>query len=125
MGRIRKNIRVGDRDCWTSFDTGARNTYVTEEVAQLLVTQKLPESIPTSLGGKTYHVDKVCLLTAYVEGKFVDAIARVVSEIGEDEDRKALEVLFGALAMQNWGIRLVPDEESLDMTHYPKEFVEF
>jgi len=43
----------------------------------------------------------------------------------EDEDGKALEVLFGALAMQNWGIRLVLDKEKLDMTHYPKEFVEF
>jgi len=125
MGRIRKNIKVENRNCWALFDTGARNTCVTEEVAQLLVTQQLPESIPTSLGGKTYRVDKTCLLMAYVEGKFVDTIAHVVSEIGEDEDGKALEGLFGTLVMQNWGIRLVPEEEKLDMSHYPKEFVEF
>ncbi len=38
---------------------------------------------------------------------------------------EAIEVLFGALAMQQWGIRPVPDEEKLDFTHYPEEFVEF
>jgi hypothetical protein len=27
--------------------------------------------------------------------------------------------------MQRWGIRPVPDEERLDMTHYPEEFVEY
>jgi len=27
--------------------------------------------------------------------------------------------------MQQWGIRLIPDEERLDLSHYPEEFVEF
>ena len=34
-------------------------------------------------------------------------------------------ILFGALAMQQWGIRPVPDQEKLDLSHYSKEFVEF
>jgi hypothetical protein len=51
--------------------------------------------------------------------------AMVVKEIGRDEDGKPIEILFGALAMQQWGIRLVPAEERLDLTHYPREFVEF
>ncbi len=33
--------------------------------------------------------------------------------------------IWRALAMQQWGIRLVSEEERLDLTHYPKEFVEF
>lgn len=33
--------------------------------------------------------------------------------------------ILGALGMQQWGIRPVPDEERLDMSHYPEEFVEF
>jgi hypothetical protein len=49
----------------------------------------------------------------------------IIDEIGKDEDGKPIEVLFGALAMQQWGIRLVLAEERLDLTHYPKEFVEF
>jgi hypothetical protein len=31
----------------------------------------------------------------------------------------------GALAMQQWGIRPVPDLEKLDMSHYSREFLEF
>ena len=27
--------------------------------------------------------------------------------------------------MQQWGIRPVPDQEALDLSHYPEEFVEF
>ena len=36
-----------------------------------------------------------------------------------------IEILFGALAMQQWGIRLNPAEEEIDLTHYPDEFVAF
>ena len=49
----------------------------------------------------------------------------VIDEIGPDEDGRPIEILFGALAMQQWGIRPVPDEEDLDLSHYPKEFLEF
>jgi hypothetical protein len=49
----------------------------------------------------------------------------VVDQIETDEDGKAIEILFGALAMQQWGIRPVPDQEALDLSHYPEEFVEF
>jgi len=27
--------------------------------------------------------------------------------------------------MQQWGIRLIPEEEKLDLSHYPEQFVEF
>ena len=49
----------------------------------------------------------------------------VVDQIGTDEEGKAIEILFGALAMQQWGIRPVPDEETLDLSHSPHEFVDF
>jgi hypothetical protein len=38
----------------------------------------------------------------------------VIEDIGKDEDGKLIEILFGALAMQQWGIRLNPAEEKLD-----------
>lgn len=49
----------------------------------------------------------------------------MIEDIGRDENGRTIEILFGALAMQQWGIRPVPDEERLDLTHYPDEFVEF
>jgi hypothetical protein len=49
----------------------------------------------------------------------------VLEEIGVDEEGRRIEVLLGALAMQEWGIRPLPDEERLDLSRYPKEFVEY
>ena len=52
-------------------------------------------------------------------------VTMVIDEIGNDEDGTPIEILFGALAMQQWGIRLIPDEEKLDLTRYPEEFLEY
>ena len=65
------------------------------------------------------------LLEAEIEGRQISTHALVIDEIGNDENGAAIEILFGALAMQQWGIRPVPDEERLDLSHYPDEFVEF
>ena len=71
------------------------------------------------------EINTSALLQAEVDGHPISTHALVVDEIGNDEDGKPIEVLFGALAMQLWGIRPVPDEERLDLSHYPEEFVEF
>ena len=62
---------------------------------------------------------------AEIEGHPIATHAMVIDHIGVDDGGKPIEVLFGALAMQQWGIRLIPEQEKLDLTHYPKEFVEF
>ncbi|MEW6751875.1 MAG: aspartyl protease family protein [Candidatus Latescibacterota bacterium] len=118
-------IRVDGRECWTLFDTGARNTYVVPALAGLLVTAGLPRPIRTALGGKVREADKTALLQAEIEGHPISTHALVVDEIGRDEDGRSIDILLGALAMQQWGIRPVPDEERLDLSHYPEEFVEF
>ncbi len=125
MGRIRQVIKVNGRGCWTLFDTGARNTYVIPAVAELLMTSKTPHPMRTALGGEIKETNKRALLEAEIEDHFVSTHAMVINEIGNDEEGKPIEVLFGALAMQQWGIRPIPDEESLDLSHYPEEFVEF
>ncbi len=125
MGRIRKYIDVGERKCWALFDTGARNTYVVNEVASSLQTFDFPEPNPVSLGGKAHSVLKGCTLICKVEGYNVVVHGRILDDIGTDEDDKKIEILIGALAMQEWGIRPIPDKEILDMSHYPKEFIEF
>ena len=125
MGRIRQHIRVNGKKFWTLFDTGARNTYVVPAVASLLATAKLGKPFRSALGGTVKKTTKGAFLNAQVQGHKVFTHAMVVDEIGNDDEGKPIEVLFGALAMQQWGIRPVPDEERLDLTHYPKEFVEF
>jgi len=125
MGRIRQSIKVNGHECWTLFDTGARNTYVISSVAGILKTSAMPRAFRTALGGQVRETNTAAILEAEIEGHPISTHALVLDEIGKDEDGKAIEILFGALAMQQWGIRPIPDEERLDLSHYPEEFVEF
>jgi hypothetical protein len=125
MGRIREYIQVNGKKYWTLFDSGARNTYVTPQVASHLATSKLPTPFKSALGGTVKKGSTAALLVGKVEGHQISTNALVIKSIGKDEDGRSIEILFGALAMQQWGIRLMPAEERLDLTHYPKEFVEF
>ena len=122
---MREPIQVNGKKCWTLFDTGARNTYIVPAVAAHLATTKLKKPFRSALGGSIKKTSTAALLVGKVEGRDFATNALVVDEIGNDEEGKPIEVLFGALAMQQWGIRPIPDEERLDLTHYPKEFVEF
>jgi hypothetical protein len=124
MGRIRQTIKVDGQECWTLFDTGARNTYVIPSVAEVLTTSSI-RPVRTALGGGVRETTTAALLEAEIQGYSISTHALVIEEIGRDEDGKPIEILFGALAMQQWGIRPIPDEERLDLSHYPEEFVEF
>lgn len=125
MGRVREDIEIDGRRCRALFDTGARNTYVVPEVAALLVTADLDVPLRPALGGSIKEARRTAILNANVEGCRISTLAMVIDRIGEDEDGKSIDILFGALAMQQWGIRPVPDEEKLDMSRYPKELLEF
>ena len=125
MGRIRQYIEVEGHKFWTLFDTGAINTYIVPSVAALLPTKKLPKTHVTALGGSTKKARESALLDGKIEGYHFTTHALVLDKIGKDEDGKDIEVLFGALAMQQWRIRPLPKEEKLDMSRYPQIFVEF
>jgi len=125
MGRIRQMIDIHGRESWTLFDSVARNTYIIPDVASVLVTSDLAEPFRTALGGEVRETTKTALLEGKLEGLPISTHAMVIDEIGQDDDGKPIEILFGALAMQQWGIRLIPEKEKLDLSHYPKEFVEF
>jgi hypothetical protein len=125
MGRIRQTIRVDGHDFWALFDTGTRNTYIVPPVARLMASSSTDHPIRTALGGQIREINSTAVLKADIEGHKIATHAMVVDEIGKDEDGRPIEVLFGALAMQQWGIRPVPDQEKLDLTHFSDEFVEF
>jgi hypothetical protein len=125
MGRIKQMIAVDGLKCWTLFDSGARNTYVVPSVAEVLNTSATPRTMRTALGGGVKESNTAAVLNAEIEGHSISTYALLIDSIGKDEDGKPIEILFGALAMQQWGIRLNPAEEKLDLTHYPDEFVEF
>jgi hypothetical protein len=125
MGRIRQMITVDGREFWTLFDSGARNTYLIQSVSSLLTTSKVKKPFRTAIGGEVKESTETALLEAEIEGRRISTHAMVIDEIGNDEDGNPIEILFDALAMQQWGIRLIPEQEKLDLSHYPEEFVEF
>jgi hypothetical protein len=118
-------IDVQGRESWTRFDSGSRNTYIVPDVASVLTTSNLSSPVRSALGGSVKEINKVAILEANVEGLPISTHAMVIDNIGRDDDGKSIEILFGALAMQQWGIRLIPEQEKLDMSHYTNEFVEF
>lgn len=112
-------------ECWTLFDTGGRNTYVVPSVAKALSTKAMAHPFRSALGGEIREATTSAILEAEIEGHLISTHALVLDSIGQDEDGKQIEILFGALAMQQWGIRPIPDEERLDLSKYPDKFVEF
>lgn len=76
-------------------------------------------------GGETKASLRAAVLVGEIDGKPFHAEAMVIDSIGLDDDDKPIEILFGALAMQQWGIRLILETEELDLSHYPSKFVEF
>lgn len=89
-----RSLRLGGQNCWTLFDSGARNT----NPLFRRLTFRIALSRLTPL---------------------------LLKKSGGTEDGNPIEVLFGALAMPQWGLRLNPAEEKLGLSHYPREFVEF
>jgi hypothetical protein len=85
----------------------------------------LPAPRRAALGGRSHEVRHVCLVFADIEGHRMEFQASVIDEIGKDEEDRPLDVLVGALAMQLWGLRLDPQNEHLDFSHFATDFVEF
>lgn len=125
MGRIFGTIQVNGKRCRTLFDSGARNTYISPAAAEGLPSKRLAIPRAAGLGGKVRHAAEICVLAGTLEGKRIEMEAYILDEIGLDDDGRPIDILLGALAMQKWGIRLIPDEERLDLSNYPEVFTEF
>jgi hypothetical protein len=125
VGRIRTFSKLNGKQLWTLFDSGSRNTYIAKAAAKGLEKKRLRTPANAILGGKTHKINQMCVLSVDIEGHPIDTLARVIDEIGQGEDGRPIDILFGALAMQEWGIRLDLPAEKLDWTHYTREFQEF
>ena len=125
MGRITREMDVGGQRFLAMFDTGSKNTYVLSAVADAAGGRVSMPPRGVALGGRPHTLREMCLLRATVEGYGVEGDAYVIDALGRDDQGRAIEILVGALMMQKWCIRLIPDEERLDWTYYPFAFNEF
>ena len=86
MGRVREYIQINGQRCWTLFDTGARNTYVTKKVARSLTKAKLEKPLRSALGGSTKVAREFAIFEAKIQGHPIATHAMVIDQIGDDDD---------------------------------------
>ncbi len=131
MGRIFDLLKVGSERLYTIFDSGSRNSYVRRGAAASGRLLPLHRPFRTAIGGESHSAREICVLEGSIRGKAVMVSAFVLREIGEDEGGRPIDLLYGANAMQDFGIRLDPDwqsqlagREAIDLSHYHRGVIE-
>jgi hypothetical protein len=125
MGRIFGIIQVDGKRCRTLFDSEAPTNYISAQAAKGLSRTRLQVPRPTRLGGKPRMSTEICVLVGKLEGHDLDLGAYVLDEIGRDDKGRPIDLIVGLLGMRQWNIVLVPSEQRLDLSRFPKEFIEF
>jgi hypothetical protein len=105
MARIVKEIEINGQRLKALFDTGALRSYLRVEFRP--PSTRRVRSITVALGGRVLTLDERCDLTARIDGLEFDMTAYVVQELGETEYGR-LDAIVGALAMEEWYIKLDP-----------------
>lgn len=97
-----------------------RSSFVTD-VPRRAVTKP----VRVVFGGQAIEIAELCLINGKIEGLDFFADAVPVIELGAADGHK-LDVLIGALAMEQWEIRLDPKAGTLDLEGLKRrEFTEF
>jgi len=125
MGRVYGTILTNDKSLHTLFDTGAVHNYITQEMAKGLSTNRLPEPFTVGIGGEKRDIHEACFIYGELQGKRLFCWALVVEELGLDEQNKEIDMLFGAIEMQRWNIKIDPMQERLDLSGFREEFIEY
>jgi hypothetical protein len=125
MGRIYDTIISDNRSLHALFDTGAVHNYVTKKAAGGLSINRLPEPFIAGLGGERRDIHEACFIYGELQGRRLFCWGLVVEELGLDEHNKEIDMLFGAIEMQRWNIKINPGEERLDLSSFREEFIEY
>jgi len=124
MGRIYDTIS-NSKPLHTLFDTGAVHNYVTKKAARGLFTSRLPEPFLVGIGGEKRSTHEACFVYGELQGRRLFYWALVIEELGLDEQSEEIDMLFGAIEMQRWNIKINPGEERLDLSGFREEFIEY
>jgi hypothetical protein len=127
MGRIYEYVEVNSKRLNTLFDSGAVRSYITRKSAKELglKIEKLKTAFKTALGGKTQIISEYCVVQGNIKGNPFYITSNVIEELGVDEKGEEIRLLFGANDMQIWNINLDLKRETLDLSRFRKEFIEY
>jgi len=125
VARVIKNIEIEGQPAVALFDTGAVYTYVRSFLVRDVPRRVVSRPARVTLGGKDIEIRELCLIEGKIEGLDFFGSAVPVDDISR-ADGHELDVLIGALVMEQWEIRLDPKNGTLDLEGLKRrEFTEF
>lgn len=125
--RIYDEIKTNGKVLYSLFDSRARNSYITRDAVLNLgiKPRRLRHPYRAGLGGEKRFVREFVDIEGTLHGLPLHLSLYVVDKLGADEAGRPLQLLFGMLAMEQWGIELDLQNKKLDLRHFTKEFIEF
>jgi len=123
--RIVKEIEIEGKRAMALFDTGSMHTYVVNRLLKDVPIRCLSESYKVALGGRTFEVKEYCSIEGKIEGLVFHTEVIPIDEVGK-VDGKVVDVLIGALTMEQWEIIPNPKNATLNLAGLKRrEFTEF
>jgi hypothetical protein len=123
--RTVKEIEIEGKTAVALFDTGSQHTYVALRLLESTPIRPLRRPYKVTLGGKVIDVNVHCLVDGAIDGlEFMTSVVPV-DNVGK-VDGKEVDVIIGALTMEEWEIIPNPKEGTLDLSGLKRrEFTEF
>lgn len=122
--RIVKGIEIQGKPATARFDTGSVHTYGVRGLLEGAPTQALPHPYKGALGGRGIQVKVHCLVSGAIDGLEFMSWVIPVDEAGK-LDGKQIEVIMGALTMEEWEITANPTDGTNLFGLGRREFTEF
>lgn len=125
--RIYDKIISNGKSLLTLFDTGAKGNYISKIALKKLdlQPQKLKYQYLAGIGGKKYKIKEYVVIEGTLHGLPLHLFLFVIDKIGTNEYGKEIDMIFGLLAMEEWGIQLDLENKKLDLSNFTKEFIEY
>jgi hypothetical protein len=123
--RIVKEIEIEGKRAIALFDTGSMHTYVSTRLLEGVPIRAISEPYKVALGGRIIEVKRYCSVEGKIEGLVFHTEVIPLDEVGK-VDGKVVDVLIGALTMEEWEIIPNPKDATLDLSGLKRrEFTEF
>jgi hypothetical protein len=125
MARIIKTIEVEGQSAVALFDTGVTDTYVRSSLVASALRRSLPRPVCVVLGDQKIQLRELCLIQGRIEGLDFFTTAVPLEQLGR-ADGYDLDVIIGALTMNQWELRLDPNSGELNLEGLKRRtFIEY
>jgi hypothetical protein len=123
--RIIKEIEIEGKHAIALFDTGSIHTYVVKSLLKNVPIRLLSKPYEVGLGGKVFSIQEHCSIQGKIEGWEFHTEAIPIENLGK-VNGKVIDVIIGALTMEEWEITPYPKKGILDISGLKRRiFIEY